>query len=157
RHAWEKSRHELEAKGFDLNWNNYIPPPVPDDQNFFKAPRMQEWFVGRNSNKGPVSPATNQNTWSFSTTTNSIVTEAQAREYLAWGDQFALNFEMVREALKRPYARMDGDYSQPEIVPIPNFVAVREIARFLRQRAHCYFLLRRPDKALEELTLIHDM
>src|ERR1035437_8648441 len=33
--AWENCKHELEAKGAGLDWNKYIPPPVPDDQNFF--------------------------------------------------------------------------------------------------------------------------
>ena len=42
--AWEKCKAELEAKGEMLDWNAYIPPPVPDDQNFFKAPKMEEWF-----------------------------------------------------------------------------------------------------------------
>jgi hypothetical protein len=35
----------LEAKGEVLDWNAYIPPPVPDEQNIFKAPKMAEWFV----------------------------------------------------------------------------------------------------------------
>jgi hypothetical protein len=43
--AWEKCRRELEAKGAVLDWNAFIPPPVPDDQNIFKAPKMTEWFV----------------------------------------------------------------------------------------------------------------
>src|SRR5512140_1291503 len=43
--AWEKCRRELEAKGEVLDWNALIPPPVPDEQNIFKAPRMTEWFV----------------------------------------------------------------------------------------------------------------
>ena len=45
--AWENCKRELEAKGETLDWSAYIPPPVPDDQNFFKAPKMEEWFVGR--------------------------------------------------------------------------------------------------------------
>ena len=45
--AWEKCKRDLEAQGVVLNWDEYIPPPVPDDQNFFKAPKMREWFVGR--------------------------------------------------------------------------------------------------------------
>ena len=45
--AWEKCRRELEAKGEVLDWNAYIPPPVPDEQNIFKAPKMTEWFVKR--------------------------------------------------------------------------------------------------------------
>ena len=35
--AWENCKHELEAKGAVLDWNKYIPPPIPDDQNFFTA------------------------------------------------------------------------------------------------------------------------
>jgi hypothetical protein len=45
RRAWEKCRRELEAKGVVLDWNAFIPPSVPDDQNIFKAPKMAEWFV----------------------------------------------------------------------------------------------------------------
>jgi hypothetical protein len=43
--AWENCKREFEAKGEALDWNDYIPPIVPDDQNFFKAPKMTEWFV----------------------------------------------------------------------------------------------------------------
>ncbi len=43
--AWEKCRRELEAKGEVLDWNAFIPAPVPDEQNIFKAPKMTEWFV----------------------------------------------------------------------------------------------------------------
>ena len=43
--AWEKCRRELEAKGAVIDWNAFIPAPVPDEQNIFKAPRMTEWFV----------------------------------------------------------------------------------------------------------------
>ena len=52
---------------------------------------------------------------------------------------------------------MDGDYSQPYEIPIPNFVTVRAVAQMLAQRAQCYLLLGQPDKALEELTLMHDL
>src|SRR6267154_1518815 len=45
RRAWENCRRALEAKGEVLDWAAYIPAPVPDDQNFYKAPYMQEWFV----------------------------------------------------------------------------------------------------------------
>src|ERR1035437_5977417 len=32
--AWERYKHELEAQGEKLDWKDYIPPPVPDAQNF---------------------------------------------------------------------------------------------------------------------------
>ena len=43
--AWEKCKRELESKGEVLDWSAYIPAPVPDDQNVFKAPKIAEWFV----------------------------------------------------------------------------------------------------------------
>ena len=48
--AWENCKRELESKGVVLDWSAYIPPPVPDDQNFFKAPGIKESdWVGRGS------------------------------------------------------------------------------------------------------------
>jgi hypothetical protein len=155
--AWEREKAHLEAMGLSQNWEDYIPPAVPDDQNIFKAPKMQEWFVGRSGSNEFTGYSTNRNSQSVGSVTNAVVTEAQARDYLAWSDQLAPKFDLIREALKRPYARMAGDYSQPVAIPIPNFVAVREMGRILGERAHCYFVLHQPDQALEQLTLIHDM
>ena len=154
--AWENCKRELEAKGMVLDWSAYIPPPVPDDQNFFKAPKMAEWFVGRGQNDLSKRLGGNPKTPTIGTT-NAIVSEADARAYLQWSDQFAPDFNLIREALKRPAARMDGDYSQPYNVLVPNFIAVRAVAQTLGQRAHCYFLLNQPDRALDELTLMHDL
>lgn len=46
--AWENCKRELEAKGANFEWPAYIPAPVPDEQNIFKAPQMTEWFVRSN-------------------------------------------------------------------------------------------------------------
>ena len=43
--AWEKCRRDLERQGQVLDWMAYVPPAVPDDQNVFKVPQMQQWFV----------------------------------------------------------------------------------------------------------------
>jgi hypothetical protein len=80
-----------------------------------------------------------------------------AADYLAWSDQFAGDFDAIREALKRPYARMDGDYENPVTITIPNFVCVRMMAQTLAQRAQCHLLLGRPEPALRDLMLIRDM
>ena len=152
-HAWKNCQREIEAKGTVLDWDKLIPPSVPDDQNFFKAPKMAEWFVrNRLSNtnellerlRNPDTVATNLNA-------------TAAAKYLAWSARFEPEFNLLREALKRPYARMDGDYSKPYEQPIPNFVAVRVVAQTLAQRAKCNLLLGQPDRALADLTLLHDM
>ena len=44
-HAWENCKRGLEAKGEILDWNKFIPPLVPDEQNIFKSPKISEWFV----------------------------------------------------------------------------------------------------------------
>ncbi len=80
-----------------------------------------------------------------------------AADYLKWSDQFVPAFDEIREALKRPYAIIPGDYSEAYSMPIPNFVAMRSLAQTLAQRAQCYLLLGEPDKALHELTLVHDV
>ena len=80
-----------------------------------------------------------------------------AADYLAWSDQFEPDFDLIREALKRPYAIIPGDYSRAYAMPIPNFVTLRALAQTLAQRTQCYLLLGQPDKALHELTLIHDV
>jgi hypothetical protein len=62
--AWEQCRHELEAKGAVIDWKALIPPPVPDDQNIFKAPNMTEWFVKKRWSealKGPSAKSADTN------------------------------------------------------------------------------------------------
>jgi len=36
--AWENYKHEWEAKGEKFDWQAFVPPAVPNDQNFFTAP-----------------------------------------------------------------------------------------------------------------------
>jgi len=280
-HAWENCKRELEAKGAVLDWDKYIPPPVPDDQNFFKASKKIAFsfvhsrndaeaefyakqvrfeFVPTKTNSfsildttkvGPVtvakliviSPgrtalefATNhifvklndpaargeagewiQNTlgemangsagFKFSEFQLSNLPPAQivvqadsppsvgdlehlisadtitnighlhvegtgikgvfrvlltgvhitaAADYLRWSDQYAPDFDEIREALKRPYAQIDCDYSLPYEIQIPNFVTMRSLAQTLAQRAQCYLLTDQPEQALRELSLLND-
>jgi hypothetical protein len=61
--AWDQCRHELEAQGAVIDWKALIPPPVPDDQNIFKAPMMTEWFVKKSwTETSKVAPAKPGNT-----------------------------------------------------------------------------------------------
>jgi hypothetical protein len=38
KHDWEKYKHEWEAKGEKFDFKDFVPPPVPDDQNFAMTP-----------------------------------------------------------------------------------------------------------------------
>ena len=279
--AWENCKRELEAKGAVLDWNNFIPPPVPDDQNFFKASKKiafsfvhsrndaeAEFYakqeriqlgptesnsfpildtaktrpvvaalftvispgsgtlesagnrlvlqlndpaarskagqliqntIGRSANGSqgfkfsefrltnltpaqiilqadpPPSVADLENLMPADTVTNighlrveatgakgvfqvllTGVRITAAADYLKWSDQYEPDFDEIREALKRPYAQIDCDYSQPYQIQIPNFVMMRFLAQTLAQRTQCYLLLGQPEKALRELTLLND-
>ncbi len=44
RHAWNTYRHQLEARGEQLDFKAFIPPPIPDDQNFAAVPAVKAWF-----------------------------------------------------------------------------------------------------------------
>ena len=161
--AWENCKRELEARGEIVDWDKLIPPPVLDDQNFFKAPKMQEWFVNNwHSDTNELADRLRDvkfqaMTASVSTATNLIQTADEAKDYLVWSDQSKPDFDLIGDALKRPYARMEGDYREPIIIPIPDFVSIRVVAQMLSQRAHCYLLLGQPNKALDELTLLNNL
>ncbi len=278
--AWENCRRELEAKGEVLDWAAHIPAPVPDDQNIFKAPKMQEWFVKEspysktsgavrdaalrnaprpfmvfppkdtypvvaevriaasnapvNSQPGdavlrfddpaareqaakllrdalgpcavgvkscflvarpldqikplrwvlqadtlpgikeltaflsanPIShwaPAWSESScWQVGAAGSNLfhVSPDQrvyaAADYLAWTEPLRADFDVVRKALERPFARIDGDYEQPFLIPIPNFVRMRDVAQTLSQRAQCCLLLGQPEAARHELALVRD-
>jgi hypothetical protein len=80
-----------------------------------------------------------------------------AADYLAWNEPLNADFDRVRTALGRPYARIDGNYEQPYGIPLVNFVAIRAIAQMLSQRAQTHLLLGDSPKAWHELALIRDL
>jgi hypothetical protein len=62
----------------------------------------------------------------------------------------------LREALVRHHARLDGNYGGFES-PFPDAIAIRNVAYTLAKRAKCYLLLGDSERALQELTLLHDL
>lgn len=45
--ALKKCKRELAAQGISLDWSKRIPAPVPETENVFGVPQMQEWFTYR--------------------------------------------------------------------------------------------------------------
>jgi hypothetical protein len=80
-----------------------------------------------------------------------------AADYLKWSDQFAPEFDKIRQAVQRPSARLDGDYGQFYRVPVPNLTALRAAAFRLAGRGQAFLMRGQPEEALRELTLLHDL
>ena len=80
-----------------------------------------------------------------------------AAEFLAGNRTAEKDFELMRQGLARPYARMEGDYEKPVAGPLPDFITLRVVAQTLGERTQCYLLLNQPEAALRELTLLHEL
>lgn len=80
-----------------------------------------------------------------------------AAQYLRWFAAKEPEMRLIREALQRPYARFQGDYSDPSGITIPNFVMMRAMAQRLATRVECDYLLGHTDDALDCLTFLRDL
>ena len=80
-----------------------------------------------------------------------------AADYLAESQPAVPDLQLLRQAVERPYAWMDGDYQRPFERPLPDFVRMRSAAQMLSERAKCYLLLGQPEAAWHELALVRDM
>jgi hypothetical protein len=277
--AWDECKRTLQAQGVNLDWTNYVPAPVPTDQNVFGVPEMQKWFTGRGATElskkmsyprypagrdpgdhqypngertarlvvaelmivlpGADAPSASNASffqWGdpharadavrlikdalgplvlnpigfiFMLRGPEEIRPAQIRlrcqtapnkqelleflphpiantdfpdsekiqlepvgdnsykvtisapdtvaEYLKWSAQLEPEFTLIRQALQRPSIRMNGDYSVPYEIPIPNFVTVRATVQTLATMAQCHLLQARPEEALRDLTFMHDL
>src|SRR6266481_36029 len=58
KHAWENYKREWEAKGEKFDLASFVPPPVPDDENFAMTPFLAPLF---DLNPRPLEPG--QSVW----------------------------------------------------------------------------------------------
>jgi hypothetical protein len=159
--AWEQYKNKLASMGEESDWSTFVPAPVPDEQNIFKAPKMSEWLLDqRGISEAPLDhPITNDFARRLVNpkSTIEITSAPDAEAYLAWSDQFQEDFDTIAAALKRPAARIMDDYSHPFLIQFPNRVAGYQLIVTLEQRAKCHLLLGQTDKAWQELTVMNDL
>lgn len=96
--------------------------------------------------------ATKENT--FLLRLNNVIC---ATDFLSATEPSSAEFAIISDALKRPLARINCDYSDPDNVAIPNFVVIRETVQFLHNRAQCFIMSGQADKAVHELAIINDL
>ncbi len=87
RRAWENYKRELEAKGEKLDWQAFVPPSVPDDQNFFTAPV----FSNIVNEKSSMTPYGNDGGPDFNANTNAVgyaIYRERFSDLKIWQDYF---------------------------------------------------------------------
>ena len=61
-HAWNNFKHEWEAKGEKFDFKDFVPPPVPDDQNFALTPIVYSSYGQWLTRDGKAIPPDKRNT-----------------------------------------------------------------------------------------------
>jgi hypothetical protein len=125
-------------------------PSAKELEQFLPKPIFPEWSSPWEE-KERVQPAAG-GVWQV--TMQSPYTAADFLEANAALDP---EYAIIRQALQRPYTRINGDYQDPLVMPIPNFVTVRSVAQNLGALAQCHLMQGRPEEALRDVTLMHDL
>ncbi|HVK57170.1 MAG TPA: hypothetical protein VM735_00185 [Candidatus Kapabacteria bacterium] len=164
---WLETKRKLEARGEVLDWEKFIPPELPPDQNFFADPVAAILLPIKGQ------PTTNNylDIPELRHPTNSVdlgipfsvarlaelPRESSADEKLSltalhdWFAQWDDALAQLRKASERPHARLNGEYASPVESPILNFVSVRNLAQVISSRAKVNLLLGDSAAAFEDL------
>src|SRR6266566_2634161 len=136
--AWKRYRADLAARGESLNWKDYLPPPAPPDaENFGATPLLRA--IGRDRKVDPIvwgrvvgvglydqlgnrghwmtgQPAdlkSLQDSLRRSGFTLPPLPQVPADDVLAALDALRPEFDELREASKRHYAKLNLAYPDP--------------------------------------------
>jgi hypothetical protein len=181
---WENYRRNLEAKGEHLDWQAFVPPAVPDDQNLYTSPVFKKIL----DNKISLSPypkndknyPTGLGYWVKNTITDFKPWQKAYRD-LRVDDSgvgfpvpaqprtpavdvlFALSrsdktIEELSEASQRPYAIIPLPYKDGITATagtiLPYLAALKQCAQILNVRAIAELANNQNQKALDEMKLL---
>ncbi len=166
RSEWETYRDELAARGEHLDWAYYIPPAVPDAENFYAAPEMQKLFqklaYSRRNSTSPSPPDSRfswtlpEGNWSVGETSDAIIKSPNGKSYpisvlLEWEKNNAELLKLFAQASARPKSRLLTDYSKPFDMDMPNYVNFRSTAQAFSTLAQAHLVKGNAEKAFQYL------
>ena len=181
---WENYRRILEANGEHLDWQAFVPPAVPDDQNFFMAPVFRK-ILSEKIQLDPWPKNEKGYAYEYGDFRKSMVTDLKPwqRAYRALGenqngDKFPISpqpqtpgadvllalsiydpvVEELREASRRPYANVPLHYENGISVAttdlLPNLAALKRCAQILMIRSLAELADGQNQKALDDIKLL---
>ena len=168
--AWRAMKKRLVAAGHRTDYREIIPSPVPDEQNFFKAPIVQAWLVQTNASGLEKSPAprhpstylpTNFRTYSLAelkllpkTSSPGNPKQPSLEMLEEWFKQWEPQFVELLAATKLPHSRLVGNLSDPSKVVFPN---CEPLALVLASKTKVDLLSGRPQQAVQDLAIMQGL
>ena len=134
KHDWETYKHEWEAKGEKFDWQAFVPPSVPNDQNFFTAPV----FTNMITDKITMTPYGNDGGPDFhriASQTGYAVFRMQITDLQAWQDYY--RHRTNTDAKSRfPVAQQPQTPAKDVLLALSKFDSAVEELRQASQRSY---------------------
>jgi len=157
--AWQRYRLSDPRLGRPMDPASRRALTVPDAQNVFTAPRMHHWFLepGENELTRALNPGGLQAMLGQYKSGLNSGRQPSAQEFLTWSDRCKPEFEMIRQALQRPLARVGSEARDLSGRPRLNQSALVILERILRLRIGYHLQLGHAAEARQELALLHEL
>jgi Bacterial type II secretion system protein G. len=182
--AWENYKREWEAKDEKFDWQAFVPPSVPDDQNFFTAPVFSNLLNGKIAMstsradgsypdfrqpaywaKGTMTDLKAWQTYYRNPTNASSANEfliasqpqTPAADVLLAFSKYDSAIEELRRASQRPFSNIPLNYEDgfnAVNLEIPYFAALKRCSQVLQLRATAELVDGQSAKALDDVKLL---
>lgn len=174
---WDALSEELKAKSEKLTLREFIPPPVPDEENFYGDPLWKELLVKEPTHQllidqlnPPVSKeeiarlkSSVVGKWKESTKRNSVAISIwnniehrgeNAESVLILLEPANPLLERLADLATRAYAQFPFDYSQAPALRAPHVTPMLTVAQILSTRAMAQLEIGRPTPAFNDIQQI---
>jgi hypothetical protein len=168
--TWQRYQAEARARGVKLTMAEYVPPPVPEEQNFASIPLFQESFrpsPPANPLALPEAPGVKQPplgaafkgepidlaAWQkFFVATKALpdIGESAAADVLKALERYAPQVAQLRAAGKRPESRFPVRYEDGAAATLPHLVLCQSAARLFALRLAAHLALGQSGEAYED-------
>ncbi len=182
--GWERYRAEIAARGDSVDWRDYVPRSAPpDDKNFGATPLLQsigrkgkvdpkvwgrfdgtalsgqtgrtqlgktgDWITGQCAELKSIQDFLRSGRLAL-----SPMPQEPADDVLAVLDGLTPEFDELREASKRPFAKLKLAYPDPVACDIPDVKVLRNLSQLLSLRASAELALGRANGAFADVRVI---
>ncbi len=164
RDAWREYEAEAKARGVKLNLEDFIPPPVPESENFAALPIF---YAGGNPFQFPAPPSVSayrakklppEDLLDLRKQRDAFVkakwidaaSDEPARDILRALERFEPELQTIRDAVDRPHTQFRVDASEEPIAKRPQMTAAMGAGMVLALRTRAHLAVGESEKAFSE-------